>query len=164
MNWFSGCTTPEEIKKHYRMLAMLHHPDRGGDNGIMAEINNQYHAALAACDGHSSFDTEGKQHTYHYNRETEEAILSKINDLLRARMAGVEIWLVGYWVWIRGDTKPHRAQLKKLDCQWNPKRGCWYWQPFKKYRHRSSPLSFEGLADKYGARVFVSKDDDMAAA
>jgi curved DNA-binding protein CbpA len=29
LNWFAHCTTTEEIKKEYRRLAYLYHPDRG---------------------------------------------------------------------------------------------------------------------------------------
>ena len=41
-NWFENCITIEEIKKRYRTLAQKHHPDHGGTNEDMAEINSQY--------------------------------------------------------------------------------------------------------------------------
>jgi len=34
--------TPEQIKTAYRKLAMTHHPDRGGDHTIFANINSAY--------------------------------------------------------------------------------------------------------------------------
>lgn len=34
--------SPEEIKKAYRKLAMVHHPDRGGDHNKFSEINAAY--------------------------------------------------------------------------------------------------------------------------
>lgn len=34
--------TKDEVKKHFRGLAMKHHPDRGGDINKMKEINNAY--------------------------------------------------------------------------------------------------------------------------
>ena len=31
MKYFTSCRTMDELKKEYRRLAMLHHPDHGGD-------------------------------------------------------------------------------------------------------------------------------------
>ena len=31
MKYFTSCTTLEALKKEYRRLCMIHHPDRGGD-------------------------------------------------------------------------------------------------------------------------------------
>lgn len=42
MKYFTNCKNLEELKKEYRRLAMIHHPDRGGDVEIMKEINNEY--------------------------------------------------------------------------------------------------------------------------
>lgn len=39
---FSGCTTADQIKDRYRQLCKLHHPDTGGDEKIMQEVNSQY--------------------------------------------------------------------------------------------------------------------------
>ncbi len=32
----------QEIRRQYRRLALVHHPDRGGDSEKMKEINNAY--------------------------------------------------------------------------------------------------------------------------
>lgn len=46
MKYFTKCTTLEDLKAEYRRLAMLHHPDRGGDTEIMKEINIEYYSAF----------------------------------------------------------------------------------------------------------------------
>lgn len=42
MKYFNNIHTLDELKKEYRRLAMLHHPDKGGDNETMKEINAEY--------------------------------------------------------------------------------------------------------------------------
>ena len=40
MVFFNDCKTLEEAKKLYKKLAFENHPDRGGDNEKMQQINN----------------------------------------------------------------------------------------------------------------------------
>lgn len=40
-DYFAGCKTKEEIKKKYRSLCKMFHPDTGGDIKVMQEINRQ---------------------------------------------------------------------------------------------------------------------------
>lgn len=42
--YFVGCDTPQKVEARYRELAREHHPDKGGDPAIMAEINRQREA------------------------------------------------------------------------------------------------------------------------
>lgn len=47
-DWFAGCSTRAEIETRYRELAMEQHPDRGGEPGTMAEINEAKALAMQA--------------------------------------------------------------------------------------------------------------------
>lgn len=44
MKYFTACKTLDELKKEYRRLAMLHHPDVGGDTATMQAINAEFDA------------------------------------------------------------------------------------------------------------------------
>ena len=35
----------------------------------------------------------------------------------------------GCCIWVSGDTKPHRDELKSFGFRWSPKRTAWYWRP-----------------------------------
>ena len=153
--YFSNCTTPEEIKRRYRELAFQNHPDRGGDTRSMQDINAEYHEALQRANGHTHRDGE-KEYTYRYEYECEQAIIDKISELLKLQMADVEIWLIGLWVWIVGDTRPYKEDLKTLKCRWHSKRKCWYWKPYED-RSFYSNQSLGNLATRYGAKRFESE-------
>lgn len=143
---FLGLTV-EEIKVNYKKLAMKHHPDLGGDLETMKLLNNAYETALKNCDGQTTKDDQG-EHTYKYNEEIEKALMDKIMELLSLNLQGIEIDLIGTWIWITGDTKPVKDQLKDAECKWHGKRGCWYFKIGNYYRRSSKSL--ETLAEKYG--------------
>ena len=42
MKWFDDPRSIEQLKKQYRQLAKRYHPDMGGSNAIMQEINAEY--------------------------------------------------------------------------------------------------------------------------
>ena len=42
MKFFSNITSLDELKAAYRHLVMLYHPDRGGDNETMKQLNYEY--------------------------------------------------------------------------------------------------------------------------
>lgn len=42
LNFFAKSKNLEELKKEYKKLAMMYHPDRGGNIEVMKEINIQY--------------------------------------------------------------------------------------------------------------------------
>lgn len=158
MNYFIDCQTIEEIKKKYRKLAFENHPDHGGSTAVMQEINRQYLEALKMCDRQTSFDENGKEHTYYYNEQHEREILEKIAELIGLQLPdNIKIALIGKWVWIVGTQREDihsRDKLKEAGCEWHSKRRCWYWKPYEHRGRYSKNASLSDLAYKYGAKIF----------
>lgn len=159
--WFSGCTTVEAAKALYRTLAKQYHPDRGGDTATMQEINDTYHRCLSSMDGQVSRDSAEREHTYRYDSATEQAAMDKIAELLRIR-GDFEIYLIGTWVWVMGDTKPIKDALKAAGCQWHSKRLCWYWRPdTARHYGKMSRNGLGFLAARYGYQEFSSAGEQQ---
>ena len=163
MFYFNQCKTVQEVKSLYRKLAFKFHPDHGGDTETMKIINIQYHESLKNLDGFVSRGSDGKDHTYRYNRDVEQDIINKINQLLILKMTGVDVELIGTWVWIHGETKQYKEELKKLGCHWHSKRQMWYWHKRTAYRRKYSGAPFDQLRLMYGSQFYDQRTDDSLA-
>lgn len=136
MTYFTGCNTPDEVRARYRKLAKENHPDLGGDTRTMQLINAAYEAALKAMSGKDFRRTtpapDGRE-TWHYtyDEQTEQEIMEAIAQVLKAvgDRPDITITLVGLWLWIVGNTRPIKDDLKAIGCYWNRKREAWNWKP-----------------------------------
>jgi curved DNA-binding protein CbpA len=126
--------TAEELKAMYRKLAFTHHPDRGGSNEAMKQVNNEYDALFPKLkDIHQTKD--GETYTSRQaSTETAEHFKDLIAELMK--MDGITIEVIGCFVWVTGDTKPNKDRLKALGFQWHSKKYAWYLAP-EDYRKRS---------------------------
>ena len=119
-NEYEKATTLEELKAIYKRLAMKHHPDRGGNVETMKEVNalyDEYFEKLKTV--HKNKD--GKVYTKETN-ETAEYYKNIINELLK--MEGVEIEIIGCFIWLSGNTKEHKEAIKELGFKWHSKKSC----------------------------------------
>lgn len=161
--YFAGCTSVEEIKKHYRELAREHHPDIGGDTATMQAINSQYESALLRQDGTESKGSDGKTHKYYYKADVERAVRDAFIASLKAAKAknvSVESAIIGTWVWVKGDTKPIKDDLKDAGFRWQGHRKAWSFCTTKRRRkHRPSTASLGGLAAQYGCADFAQTEE-----
>jgi len=143
---FAKATTAEEVKAIYKKLAMKYHPDRGGDVEIMKAVNSLYDEYFERLK-HVHKTKDGKR----YEKETNEtsSMFKDIIDKL-LRMNGVEIEIIGCFIWVSGNTKPHKEEIKALGFRWHSKKKVWYKAP-DGYRKKSrKTYSMETIRTMYG--------------
>ena len=155
--WFKSCPTIEDVKKLYRQLVMKYHPDLTGGTteNEMKEINGEYEKAFerfknvhAASNNDNAADSE----TSSYNAdETPEMFKDIINGLIHCD--GVQIDIVGSWVWLTGNTFAHKDTIKGLGFKWANKKKAWYWHT-DEYKCRRSNMSLDEIKIKYGCKSF----------
>ena len=160
-NYFQQCSTVAEVKKEYRRLVFVHHPDIGGDLEAMKAINVAYHEALKRQSGRAQMGTDSKERTYNYDADIEQSIIDKIDEILAAKLDGIEIWLIGLWVWVMGETKQHSKALGKngLKLTFHGKRKCWYWKPYAGKSFYNTGADINDLAAHYGAKKFTKQSN-----
>jgi DnaJ-class molecular chaperone len=151
--------TLEELKAQYRKLAMLHHPDRGGTEEAMKAVNNEYDALFPRLkDIHQT--KEGETYTAKQtSAETADQFKDLISELMK--MEDIVIEIIGCFVWVTGNTKPHKEQLKALKFQWHSKKIAWYLKP-EDYRKRSrKEYDLEEIRAMYGTSGAVKSGGMM---
>lgn len=151
MKYFINVKTLDELKKEYRRLAMIHHPDRGGDTATMQAINAEYdalHEVLKAA--HNQTADEAHQTT-----ETPEEFREIIKKLLS--MEGLEVELCGSWLWIGGKTRENKDALKAAGCRWSNNKKLWYWHHAEEGHHWcKGSKTMNQIRHKYGSQTFRS--------
>ncbi len=128
MQYFYGITTLEGLKKAYRKLALRWHPDRkGGCTETMKKINLEYETIFEELRRGAASDSQ--------RQSFDDAV--DYRDIVNACIRlGLSVEVCGTWVWVDGDTKPHREMLKSFGLRWAAKKKRWYLKP-KGYKKRS---------------------------
>jgi hypothetical protein len=68
-------------------------------------------------------------------------------------LQGITIELIGNWIWLSGNTYPHRQQLKQTGFFFAPKKVMWYYRPPDYKSANKSPKTIEYIRNKYGSDV-----------
>ncbi|MBV4416990.1 J domain-containing protein [Clostridium tyrobutyricum] len=137
-NYFENIKTVEELKEKYRKLALKYHPDMGGTNEEMSEINNQYDVLFKKL-------KEGNQES-----PVDDGFREVINKIINLN---VKIEICGSWIWVSGDTKPYRKELKLSGLWWANKKKMWYWHSKEDRKKRRSNMSMQEIREKYGTKT-----------
>lgn len=158
--YFTKIETLEELKKQYRALAMKNHPDRGGDVETMKLINAEYDKAFAEVkDTHKN--AKGETYTKE-STETPEEFRDIIDRLMR--MGGVEIEIIGCFIWLSGNTKEHKDSIKAMGFRWHSKKKMWYKSPEGYRRRGKKQYSMDEIRDMYGTSGTIHAGSEMLQA
>jgi len=79
------------------------------------------------------------------------------------------IEVCGSWIWLAGDTKPVKEQIKAIDTGdsmkrgFSPKKQKWYFSPAGYRKRGKGEMSFDEIKDKYGYKTQASKRTQQIA-
>lgn len=160
-NFFSGCETLEDLKARYHKLAKENHPDNGGDVETMKAINAEFDALHAKLKNtHRKQDGTTWTAEAGSNAETAEKpeeFREMIDKLLRHNLT---IEIIGCFVWVYGDTKPVKDELKSLGFRWHSKKLSWYLKPAEYRKKGKKEYSFDEIRNMYNVRgVFHGNEE-----
>lgn len=150
MKYIKNVETLEELKKTYKKLTLKLHPDCGGSDEKMKILNNEYDILFEKLKNHHK-NKEGETYTKE-TEETSEQFKDILNKLFSLKMEKVEIEIVGSFIWLTGNTKPYREEIKELKFRYSPKKYAWYKAP-NDYKKRSRKnYDMETIRGMYGSQ------------
>lgn len=144
----SGEINPETVKKAYRSASKLYHPDRNPAGLEMMKAVNVAYEILKNLNETILLSADSKNYG------------TKLNDAINAviTLAGVNIEICGAWIWLSGDTRPHKDIIKSSGYKWASKKKMWYFRP-SDYKSRSrGKFSIDDIRATYGSEEIRSKD------
>ena len=144
MKWFKNVTTVEELRKEYRRLLKLYHPDNeNGSVEVTQEINAEYDLVFPILSGKEHAD--GQSYTQEENEQF-KAIMKAIIGY------NITIEIIGSWIWCF-DCYQYKEQLKTLGFTWCSKKKAWVWHNGQYRRHHKREIPLNDIRAKYGSQT-----------
>ena len=150
----NGQYSLSDVKQVYRKLASANHPDKGGSTETMQLINTAFSELCKYFELNATLDIN--QET-----ETNQSFDFSFVDTLKT-LHGVVIEICGYWVWLSGNTYPHKEIISNLGFKFSGAKKSWYWSPTidtSKYKRGSK--SMKNIRQEFGSKII--KTESQAA-
>lgn len=145
MKYFTKPQTLEELKKQYKKLAFENHPDRGGNAETMKKINVEYDELFQKL----------KNVHKNANGETYKTETAEPPEMFKNIIEKIIIF--GAWIWLTGNTFPHREQLKELKFRFSNSKKAWYFHNDGYVRKTKKRYTLDEIRDLYGVEKIKNK-------
>lgn len=155
--YFNNVETLEQLRKQYKDLLKLYHPDNAnGSTEITQLINVEYDALFKMLrDRHTGKATDGKDgnaKTDFNNMKYDFTEDVKLREILQRIISfeNITIEIIGNWIWAF-DSYGYRKELKELGFRYAHNKKAWYFhtEAFRKRSHKK--LSMEDIRNYYGS-------------
>ncbi len=153
-NYFEGVKTLEDLRIRYLELLKANHPDNGGDVEIMQNINAAYDTAREMLK--NGVTIENEKDAAKWSDVEDEALRAALYKVVF--LHGLNIEIVGCWIWIDGETFTNREALKEAGYKWSRTRQKWHFAPYESKWHKGSKKSFDQLRRTYGSEKVENEE------
>lgn len=140
----SGQVSPVDVKLAYRRAAGTYHPDKNPAGLEMMKVVNAAYEILKTYDGNLDNDGATKEGSTYTG-----ALSDALNAIIA--LAGLNIEVCGAWVWVDGDTFPHRTILKEALFKYASKKKKWYFRPDDWTSSSRGSYSMDDIRQVYGS-------------
>lgn len=142
--WFTNVTTIEELRKRYRKMLKMYHPDNeNGSVEVTQEINSEYDRLFAILSKEEHSDSQS------YTQEENEQFKTILNAIIGYN---ITIEIIGNWIWCF-NCYAYKDQLKSLGFTWCSKKKAWVWHSGEYHRHHKKEIPLNDIRAKYGSQT-----------
>ena len=156
--YFINVNTLKELRKQYRDLLKKYHPDNvDGSTETTQAINAEYDKLFKVLkDRHESktaTNNQGTDKADFDNMKYDFTEDQKLREVLQQIITfeGINIEIVGCWIWVDGNTYQNKDSLKSIGFKWAREKKKWYFhtEAFRKKSHKK--LSMDDIRNYYGS-------------
>lgn len=156
MKYFNEIKTIEELKKAYKKLALELHPDRNKDRDTTAEFQDMQNEYEKLFEQVKNIHKNSKGETYtKESNENIEIFKNIIDKIIHFEMVNIEI--IGDWIWLSGNTKQYKDEIKELKFKWSPNKLAWYYHEGQFRKKSKNNYSLDELREQFGSEIIENK-------
>jgi curved DNA-binding protein CbpA len=150
-----------ELRTEYYNLAKKYHPDMGGTDEAMKAINNEYEKLYSKVvsgqyENYEKWSEDFKEKFYHGDEEL-RAILDSL-----VKLPKIQIEVCGIWIWVTGETREVKEQLKSLKMRWSNNKKAWYWHPADYKKRSNKKYDLNEIRDMFGSHKVKKEEEEEA--
>lgn len=154
--YFNNVNDLQELRKQFKELLKQYHPDNGGNVSDMQDINAEYDKLFNILkDKHdnssasNNTDTNSNYSNNMYDWENDIALREMLENIIN--FDGIDIEIIGQWIWLSGNTYAYKRSLKELGFKWASQKKQWYWHTDKFRKRSRKSLSIDDIRSYYGS-------------
>ena len=132
-----------DLKTAYRQACKKYHPDVN-PHGL--ELMKVINAAYALLTKHINKWNHTQQNNDISSTGKMQAIFDKIK-----HFEGINAEVCGSWLWVSGNTRKYRTELKAAGLFWARKKVQWYWRPADYKKRSKRVFSMDEIRLTYGS-------------
>jgi len=124
MRYFKDCKTAEDVKTRFKELAKKLHPDCGGNAEEFKKMIQEYETAFEKL---KNIHTSAEGQTYESKKASQQTAQQFADIITKIIFCdGLHIEICGTWIWVTGNTYPHKETLKAAGFVWSKSKKAWY--------------------------------------
>lgn len=154
----------ETLTKAYKKAIFKHHPDHGGTSQSFVDLKNAYEFLMKELQYPSKKYSSDSKQVEDIMANYSQELINKIMELIEkfATNDDININIIGDWIWLDGETKPHKEAIKYLGFKFSKNKVAWYWHNgnYRRFGGKKD-YSMDEIAYRHGGMFQVSKKKNV---